>query len=930
MEKIKELSKKAKENAKDAFTPKTQPKGFLDTVNKATDAAKKMKQMMSKVKLYAKFYIYACIFTWLLFVVIMIAMTFAPSGTFGESTCTFQEKEIGIEPTRNYHFMKSIYNEILSYFYGQDFVNNDPLVAKKTSVVSSTSNTIANSDSSANIKKYGIVKLARDSLLLDPQFQAVKMLCIILAIVLIGLMFTIGTLEMKMKDVIGLCVKLTLVSFLTSSSSIYFYDNYILKPVFYSMDYIVYKLQDAVFSYLGKTAADIGSSPLDVLDGMFTMMFTDVFFFKILVMFDITFSGYTCFIVLLFTFFILFAWTAKDVMLFLLMAKISIAFCFTLMPLMILLFLFSATRKIGESFIEDFLIEPLMTYILVNLFLSIMLVILLEPVYAIFNYKVCSYSLADSLADTLNLGDWKYFLLVIPSVYTIFAIPIFWTYNYSAVMNDVMSKVPQNTILFGFYIWFFKENIPLIQSTADKLANAFNFNPKGRKAQRGGGNESAMMAGAKGFSSKMSETIDNAPRSLIGGVQKDGNGNIKTDKFGNPEYDKGLLGLMVNPALAASGKGNLESMIHGKTGLDVRMAEGATSLMSKAIDKTPGFKGAGTALNGAFSDDGLKKQGWGTSDKQNFVTDKARHKAADTAKEFLNDNDDNFFKARDAYVKDAMESGGISKLEAQKQFYDVTLNYDKDNFNKEKNKNKNNQSEIDKSIEAYQKNGKNLMEAAALAKEDFIKKASQSGVGSVNAGDIFDMLYGKQVPRSVAHNKTVALGPDSLISDNKIVLKNETEEQERKLQEKLNERRLSKERKNSFSELPFADNTDQQNNDKLSLIEKAQELRNSFAELPFANETQIESPKYSQGTILEQNIVNTDVPSLKEISEKVTEIQKEKVDEFIKKHKDEEIELDGLSNSEKVTEIQKKKLEELQKAKNEMLAQGGDNERKLE
>ena len=925
MEKIKELSKKAKENAKDAFTPKTQPKGFLGTVNKATDAGKKMKQMMSKVKLYAKFYIYACIFTWLLFVIIMIAMMFAPSGTFGESTCTFQEKEIGLEPTRNYHFMKSIYNEVLSYFYGQDFVNNDPLVAKTKSVVSSTSNTIANSDSNANIKKYGIVKLARDALLLDPQFQAVKMLCIILAIVLIGLMFTIGTLEMKMKDVISLCIKLTLVSFFTSSSSIYVYDNYILKPVFYSMDYIVYKLQDAAFSYLGKTAADIGSSPLDVLDGMFTMMFTDVFFFKILVMFDITFSGYTCFIVLLFTFFILFAWVAKDVMLFLLMAKISIAFCFTLMPLMILLFLFSVTRKIGESFIEDFLIEPLMTYILINLFLSIMLVILLEPIYAIFNYKVCSYS----LADTLNLGGWKYFLILMPAVYAIFAVPIFWTENYSAVMNDVMSKVPQNTILFGFYIWFFKENIPLIQSTADKLANAFNFNPKGRKAQRVGGNESAMMAGAKGFSSKMSDTIDNAPRSLIGGVQKDGNGNIKTDKFGNPEYDKGLLGLMVNPALAASGKGSLESMIHGKTGLDVKIAEGATSLMSKAIDNTPGFGGAGTALNGAFSDDGLKKQGWGTSDKQNFVTDKARHKAADTAKEFLEDNDDNFFKARDAYVKDAIESSGISKLEAQKQFYDVTLNYDKENFNKEKDKNKNNQTEIEKSIEAYQKNGKNLMEAAALAKEDFIKKASQSGVGSVNAGDIFDMLYGKQVPRSVAHNKTVALGPDSLISNNKSVLKNEMEEQERKLQEELKERRLSKERKNSFSELPFADNTDQQNNDKLSLREKEKELRNSFVELSLANETQTESPKYTQGTILEQNIVNTDVPSLKEISQKVTEIQKENVDEFIKKHKDEEIDLDGLSNSEKNKVIQEKKLEELQKAKDEMLEKASDNERKL-
>jgi hypothetical protein len=271
----------------------------------------------------------------------------------------------------------------------------------------------------------------------------------------------------------------------------------------------------------------------------------------------------------------------------------------------------------------------------------------------------------------------------------------------------------------------------------------------------------------------------------------------------------------------------------------------------------------------------------------------------------------------------------MSKLEAQKQFYDVTLNYDKENFNKEKDKNKNNQTEIEKSIEAYQKNGKNLMEAAALAKEDFIKKASQSGVGSVNAGDIFDMLYGKQVPRSVAHNKTVALGPDSLISNNKSVLKNEMEEQERKLQEELKERRLSKERKNSFSELPFADNTDQQNNDKLSLREKEKELRNSFVELSLANETQTESPKYTQGTILEQNIVNTDVPSLKEISQKVTEIQKENVDEFIKKHKDEEIDLDGLSNSEKNKVIQEKKLEELQKAKDEMLEKASDNERKL-
>ena len=48
-----------------------------------------------------------------------------------------------------------------------------------------------------------------------------------------------------------------------------------------------------------------------------------------------------------------------------------------------------------------------------------------------------------------------------------------------------------------------------------------------------------------------------------------------------------------------------------------------------------------------------------------------------------------------------------------------------------------------------------------------------------------------------------------------------------------------------------------------------------------------------------------------------------------RKHKDEEIELDGLSNSEKSKIIQEKQSEELQKAKNEMLATASDNERKV-
>ncbi len=720
MDKIKDLSKaasnKAKDTSKEMFTPKTQPQGWLNVFNKITGAGEKMKKFMTKLKLYVQLYLYGCLVGWLVFATLFVVMLIVPPSLDGVSKPMFNASEIGIEPQNSTAIFKNTFGQMIKYLYGEEIASIDANT-KASNVGSFAAKTSLNASSSEtmdDITRYGLVKIARDSLLLNADFQLVKNLLIILAITLIGALFAIGKLEMKMKDVMGLCFKLTVVAFMTNASSIEVYDNYILKPIMYTMEAVVMKMQNSVFSAMNKNGYDVGATPFDTIDAMFGIMFTKVFFFKMMAMYVTTGTVYIIFIVAIAFCLYQFMWLAKDILLFLIMAKLSMCFAFILMPVMILLFLFSLTRKTAENFFEDFLMEPIMTYILYNLFLSILLAILLEPLYAILNFTVTKYS----LLDAMGAPAWASFLLLLCSPCRI----IFGNYYIAGSFDYAFTNILRNVAFFAFFIWFFKENIPLVQSMADKLANAFNFNPTSKKNPRGD-NPSAMMKGASAASGAISKDIDSAPRKLFGGVQKDNNGNVKTDKYGNVQYDKGLLSMAFNnPKIGGK---SAEAFLHGNGGFDKRledgMMSGAKNVVSgkffKSVDniasgvKNGAASGSGIkdkflkAVSGAkegynknvtssnflskqmdkfdnwvASDEGLQKQGYGTQGKL-FASDKARRTAELEVKEILKDNENNHLLARDEYVKKVTETNdSIDKKTAEKQFWDLTLNFEKQEY----------------------------------------------------------------------------------------------------------------------------------------------------------------------------------------------------------------------------------------------------------
>jgi hypothetical protein len=719
MDKVKDLSKaasnKAKDTSKEMFTPKTQPQGFLNVLNKATGAGEKIKKFMTKLKLYLKLYAYGCLITWMVFAVLFVVMLIVPPSLDGVSDPMFKANEIGIEPQNSTAIFKNTFGAMIKYLYGEEIASIDAN-STASNVGSFAAKTSLNASSSAtmdDMTRYGLVKIARDSLLLNADFQLVKNLLIVLSITLIGALFTIGKLEMKMKDVMGLCFKLTIVAFMTNPSSIEVYDNYILKPIMYTMEAVVMKMQDSVFSAMGKSGYDVGATPFDTIDAMFGIMFTKVFFFKMMAMYVTSATVYAMFIVLIAFCLYQFMWLAKDILLFLIMAKMSMCFAFILMPVMILLFLFSATRSIGESFFGDFLMEPIMTYILYNLFLSILLAILLEPLYAILNFTVTKYS----LLDAMGAPDWTSFLLILCSPCAI----IFGNYYIAGSFDDAFTNILPNIMIFTFFIWFFKENIPLVQSMADKLANAFNFNPASKKNPRGD-NPSAMMKGASAAAGAISKELDSAPRKIFGGVQKDANGNVKTDKYGNVQYDKGLLSTAFgNPKIGGK---SMEAALHGKGGFDKKVEDfmmnqadkiknrGVNAVTESAKGVVSGFKegkgfkdtmskmgagfrdGFGSGIqkdddgagifqkikNWADSDEGLQKQGYGIDGKL-FASDKARRTAEVEAREILKDNDNNHLKARDEYVKKVTETNdSIDKKTAEKQFWDLVLNFTKEGY----------------------------------------------------------------------------------------------------------------------------------------------------------------------------------------------------------------------------------------------------------
>jgi hypothetical protein len=123
----------------------------------------------------------------------------------------------------------------------------------------------------------------------------------------------------------------------------------------------------------------------------------------------------------------------------------------------------------------------------------------------------------------------------------------------------------------------------------------------------------------------------------------------------------------------ANGSGIMDTLTKGAKGFKDGYDKDTTSsnFLSRGLDKFD---------NWVASDEGLQKQGYGIQGKL-FASDKARRTAELEAKEILTDNENNHLLARDEYVKKVIETNdSIDKKTAEKQFWDLILNFDKEAY----------------------------------------------------------------------------------------------------------------------------------------------------------------------------------------------------------------------------------------------------------
>ena len=166
--------------------------------------------LQEQIRIILTIFGWACVVCFALFTVISFAMFFVG---MVETGCIYGKNEIGLG--EGGQMLKPFYSSILQYFYGSNGYG-------------------------------GVIRVIRNSILLDRYFQLAKILIIILAIAFLGFNYITGSAELKSKDVIAIILKLVFVSFITDARSINFHDTVIIKTLTETMEYIAMFFQKLI------------------------------------------------------------------------------------------------------------------------------------------------------------------------------------------------------------------------------------------------------------------------------------------------------------------------------------------------------------------------------------------------------------------------------------------------------------------------------------------------------------------------------------------------------------------------------------------------------------------------------------------------------------------------------------------------------------
>jgi|GEM_PF-5887164 len=726
---------------------------FKDGVGIKDDTWQNFKNQISAVLIV---FAAACMVCFAVFTIMAVAMFVVG---FVESGCLYRGNEIGLG--EGAQILRPFYTTLLKYFYGENGYG-------------------------------GLVREVRNSILLNRNFQLAKILVIILAIVFLGFNYMVGVAELKTKDVISVIFKLVFVSFITDAKSINFHDQVIMKTLTETLEYIGMFFQkiilNASLQTLGQSlppsvvrffnananANSANNGTLVVFDMMFGVIFSKPFFFKMFSLYGLS-AIYIPVIIFTVVLAYFLSVTMAKVIMYLLFLKIAIGTSFIMMPIFMCLLLFENTKKTAVSFMEDGLIEPMFNYIFTIMFVSLFIFVSLGYLGAMLNFEVCSlFTDVKAWLDPQSLVFIALFAILCPPCMMLFLFK-----SYVAVGFNFATYM-ENSFYFAVSLLVITYNLEGIQSMADKLSNAFNFNPNSNRKKNTDGS-TAFGRGAAKFSGAMANAVPTR-EDIIGKYEKGKDGKLGQIKGGLLQHIDKMYGTKMANAVHGP-KGVTSNIIsQGGKAFDYakeKFKEASNKLSEASLGKVQNTYGSGPGLTSLYNKAGkaydsvsnyfsgpkqsehkkFRNENFGSKkDFQNFLdfakTAEYNFKEKNGIDEKAKLNRAQYLQFRNETARDAEKNNGLLKSDIMKQLDFVKFEHI---GNREGDK-----SRIENCI--INAKNKNMSYASAFieAKQNFLK--SQPADMQSTASKYFEDRT-KEMKMSVGYDSVVKLADVRSLND---------------------------------------------------------------------------------------------------------------------------------------------------------------------
>jgi len=246
----------------------------------------------------------------------------------------------------------------------------------------------------------GILKYMYNSIVKDSAFISIVRLSLILYITLYGIAILAGATEVNRKEISNRLIKIALIIFFISPTSWYWYDKFVVRFFYDSLNYMVGMLLSFSEEHLGISNTEIATIQLGrdttntqslrfaYIDNTVKMLMSEATTAKILGLFSITvFSPF--YIAVIYFLIGYFIFVMIQAVLLYVLNLMKIVFCLILGPIFILLSLFGETNQMFKNWVA-FLAGRSMEVLIAFFILYNFVMIINDGFYHMLNYRACA------------------------------------------------------------------------------------------------------------------------------------------------------------------------------------------------------------------------------------------------------------------------------------------------------------------------------------------------------------------------------------------------------------------------------------------------------------------------------------------------------------------------------------------------------------